>query len=206
MNRFVCLFLSCIMPICIFATNQSYGNSLTLLKCLGKEELYLHQNKITGPVYLLNQLLINKISSIENIPLKKESLKKICHRDKVTNSVAVNLLYYLLIEGKNIFHVPKNSISMGLNALISDTHYIFFKHLSRLQGETATHDCLEKKIPEIKYFSDRFKTLLPNVPTKNLFKEKDRLEKIFKSLRQLNTIMEQCAYEKEIRQNKNNSQ
>ena len=49
----------------------------TLLQCLGKEEQIIHQNKIEGPIYYLNQAFILELTALDQLPLKKEKLEEI---------------------------------------------------------------------------------------------------------------------------------
>ena len=49
-----------------------------LLVCLGKEELKIHKSKIEGPIYKLNQELINQLARANNVSVRMDVIREVC--------------------------------------------------------------------------------------------------------------------------------
>ena len=83
-----------------------------ILACLAQEELNLHKSKNTGPVYNLNQTLVNQIATIPNLKLSRENLDLVCSNKLYGPSLS--LLRLIILEGKKIFSIKKGSAGHGL--------------------------------------------------------------------------------------------
>lgn len=187
---------------------SSHGAMNPLVGCLGQEELKFHKKKYTGPVYKLNQLFLNDLVSAGDITLKSEYFERVCTKPVFTPSV--DLMREILINGEKIFmlsnRVSNASIRNFQRSAITEIQrlipHIFFSYLSDLQSQTATHDCLGKYIPEIKYFQGRFKYLENEIGSSSLMQEKSKIKKIFSSLRGFNSIQKKCLNDKKARDKK----
>lgn len=131
-----------------------------LLKCLGQEELQLHKKKDTGPQYRLNQVFINLLAGVNDIPLKQGYYRKICSMGSAPPSVA--LLKILLLKGIDIFEIrigkgksfgTGNQLS-ALEEIRDDLPRLFFNYLATIQAKAPTAGCLEKEIPEVAYYNE----------------------------------------------------
>lgn len=166
-----------------------------LLICLGNEEERLHLSKIAGPIYRLNQLFINEFAGANDIKLKQKYLKSTCASKKFSPSVL--LLRLILIKGIDIFELGE--LDMHQKGMAEDLSergaHIFFNYLGGLQGMTAHPHCLNKKIPEIKKFSDRFQYLEPNLSEKDILKDNSEIDKIFNKLKNFDAILLECEKE-----------
>ena len=175
---------------------NTWGKVAPLIKCLGKEELRIHLRKVKGPVYLLNQTLINLVAEANDIQLNKNEYAKICQNKKYPPSVA--LLKAILLRGSAVFklnktdfkkYIQQKSVVEKINEKKSQ---IFFKYLSNIQSEVKDPHCLEREIPELKYFFLKFKYLEVEVSASKILEDKEKIKRIFKKIRRLRIILKKC--------------
>ncbi len=185
-----------------FSLSSWAGFKQTLLTCLGKEEASIHKNHLEGPLYTLNQQLINEVINLDEVPIKKQYLDQIC-ASKSDFSPSVNFLRILLVEGKKIFDAdsnsPDSSAQMRIYAIDSLTAHspgIFFAYLSSLQAMAKTPACLDKKLPDLALLMDRFRYLETELTVEELLKEKERIHRIFNGLKKFDDIMKECEPKK----------
>jgi hypothetical protein len=192
------ILLSLTFGMILFPVQKSYG--LDILKCLGAEELILHQKKLTGPLYLLNQQFISELSSWGKIRIKKDELYLICTSKDFSPSV--NLLRHFLIYGKSFFKKYKvndeTTVSVRalqkslLDALLLKVPSLFLNYLSSLQALSTNPHCLDVYIPEIKYFIYQFKYLENEISSKELLSDKQKIKNIFAKIKNLGAILKKC--------------
>ncbi|MBL6988569.1 MAG: hypothetical protein ISR65_02255 [Bacteriovoracaceae bacterium] len=179
----------------IFINIPTFGSGDPLLRCLGREELTIHQKKMTGPLIYLNRFFINEFSRTDNVKISSKFLKKICETNS-DFSPSVNLLRYLLLYGTKIFTKKSRGLNHRSLASVDDISdqipFIFFNYLSKLQLLAPTASCLSKNIPEFRYFLERFKYLETDIPPSELIADKKRINKIFESLKKFDSIIEKC--------------
>ena len=60
-----------------------------LIRCLGQEELALHQQKLGGPLYQLNQEMIVLFAGNNELTLKEGLFEQICQNKDFSASVAL---------------------------------------------------------------------------------------------------------------------
>lgn len=172
----------------------------SILTCLGQEELKLHKNHQLGPVYILNQTLINELAAIGQVPIKKKYLQDICEAKRLP--ISVRLIESILIERDNMFiterqpdeteHFLKMRLS-NLDTLINETPHILYRYLAALQAQTPYPHCLNEKIPHLKEFTHRMRHLEEDFPIEKLMSDKKVLRSIFSRLRNYSTILQECA-------------
>ncbi|MBC97271.1 MAG: hypothetical protein CME63_05945 [Halobacteriovoraceae bacterium] len=170
-----------------------------ILICLGQEELQLHKTKNKGPVYNLNQTLINKLATIPNIIVSKKHTEMICNNKDYGPSIS--LLRLILLEGKSLFKIKKNVAGHGLAVgqlgnFIESAPHIMFDYLNEVQGLMPTAYCLTTHIPEVQFFYDRYKYLEEDLSGFQLIEDKNRLDQIFKKMKRVDIIMDQCKKKK----------
>ena len=68
----------------------------------------------------------------------------------------------------------------------------FFSYLADLQSLTNDPHCLNKKIPELKYFRERFFYLRGDYSSGQLLDDKKKISKIFKRLEYFGDILKSC--------------
>lgn len=190
------LFLQLSVGLIFTFSSHSFAKVAPLIKCLGLEELHLHKNKHTGPDYKLNQKLINLIAEANDIKVKQSDLKEICHHKSFTPSVS--LLKSLTLKGGKIFKLNKENFSQFLRQrsvvmkIEDEIPRIFFKYLSNIQSFMSKPNCLEKEVPNIKYFLQRVKYLESTFTAKEILKEKDRVDQIFTKLQNMDALIKKC--------------
>ncbi|GAB4015475.1 MAG: hypothetical protein Fur0010_14550 [Bdellovibrio sp.] len=182
----------------LFSVSAHAASVKKILHCLGNEELTIHKAKTDGPVYFLNQLFINELSSFNDVEVKESELNKICQQKDFAPSVF--LLYDMLLRGKEIFIIQIHKGEEGLwsykNSQIEDllnrVPHIFFQYLAHLQTLLPTHDCLNTEIPEINFFMERYHYLETDFSTEKLIKDKSKIKSIFEKLKILDKTILKC--------------
>lgn len=196
------LKLTAIVGLFMMPIANSFAQGVNpLMACLGQEELKIHRSKTTGPIYFLNQLFINELATIYGLSLKPEVLDEVCQKSLFSPSV--NLLRILLLDGRNAFDIPPASSLGGVEALAASSlesfleriPHVFFSYLSKLQALAPSAPCLERKIPEISYFIERYKYLEDVTGPKKLIEEKSKVNSIFKKLLRFDAIIKKCRKE-----------
>lgn len=186
-----------------FATNtmaksnktQSH-ESKTIIKCLVEEEFGVYALKFRGPLYQLNQKLLNEFTTQSDLNLTPKALNKICHDKEFSTSV--KLVESIILHGKNIFALNKKSkfhyyhinFIEGLRLRSLD---LFFDYLSHLQGLTASAGCIGRTISSYNEFKDTYQYLQDELGHKRMIDtSKEHVVKILDRLKELNSIMETC--------------
>lgn len=179
-----------------------------ILVCLGQEELFFHENKITGPLYNLNQIFINELSAIKNVRVTEIDLDTICQSGR--GNVSLSLLMSLLLQREKLFSIKKENdetehfFEMRKNTiqvLLDDSPHIFFRYIAELQSQTPYPHCLTTKIPELKYFIEQLKYLEGDIPIGDLMKDKLQIRSIFSKLKKYQQIYQEClVLQKELDQ------
>lgn len=209
LTKKVSLYLS-IMPLLSLLlslpTHAQQQNDI--LVCLGQEEQFFHESKITGPLYNLNQIFINELSAIKNVRVTPADLDTICLSGR--GNVSLTLLMNLLLQREALFSIKKESdetehfFEMRKNTievLLNDSPHIFFRYIAELQSQTPFPHCLTTKIPELKYFIEQLKYLEGDLPIGELMKDKERIRSIFKKLKSYPQIYQECqVLQKELDQ------
>lgn len=187
-------FLSLLLTVPVYAQQK-----LDILVCLGQEEKYFHDQKITGPRYNLNQIFINDLAAIKDVRLQRRSLDRICRSG--SQNVSLSLLMGLLIEREKLFILNKqkdetDSIfemrKSAIDVLLNDSPHIFFRYIAELQSLTPFPHCLTTKIPELDYFTQKLKYLEGDIPIEQIINDKKRFLSIFEKLKGYERIYQEC--------------
>ena len=179
-----------------------------LILCLAKEEEVIHQGKSTGPIYKLNQTLVNKLIIASDLHVKDFYVDKIC--ESKIYSPSLKLLHFLLTEGISIFNKgtsndPQDPFVFQLQVgkeLAQEAPDIFFRFLSGLQSVTPLPKCLETEIPELQEFYDRAKYLRGDVSEDQVFKEENLINRLFAKLANFNHYFKRCEILKSEKEKK----
>lgn len=172
----------------------------SILGCLGREELSLHKDHQVGPVYGLNQTLVNHLASIGETALKPQLLIEVCESKSLPPSV--RLMEVLMLRGVQAFDTSKkpdetehfHKMRMGnYETLLSELPHIFYSYLASLQSLTPYPFCLQEKIPELNYFTQRLQHLEDEVSSERLIDDKPKLKKVFEGLRRYGNILAECS-------------
>jgi len=174
----------------------AYANPL--LECLGNEELEIHKEKVSGPIYSLNRHFVNKFASFSNISIKKNYLKDICHNKDFSPSVA--LLRSILLNEMDIYIISNEEIQKAqdlstIDSFLNEIPHNFFAYLASLQNEAATPDCLEKRVKHLKSFTENIFYLESEFSAREIFQKKAMIRELFEDLKNLDSIWDQCKKE-----------
>lgn len=186
----LCFFLvTLITPLTIQAAPSP------ILKCLGKEELMLHKTKNTGPVYYLNQTLVNHIATIPNLEVSAKNVRIVCHHPEFGPSLS--LIRLILLDGGKIFNIKKDAVGHGLavgqlGSFIEQAPHIMFNYLSEIQALMPTATCLTEEIPEVQYFYDRYKYLEGDLSGNQLMSDKLKIDRLFRGLNHIDRMIKRC--------------
>lgn len=165
--------------------------------CLAKEEMRLHKAKIVGPITTLNKELLSKMSSVQQLFLKKNYLESVCNTKSGGLSPSLKFLNILLTRGVKIFYSTTEDINYKgfqqnfLEDLERHGAKLLFDFLAGLQASTAIADCLNEEIPILGQISERYKVLEVDIGPKQLLKPEE-VPEIFKKLKNLDSIYESC--------------
>lgn len=153
----------------------------------------IHRNKLGGPVYNLNQTLINNLASLGSIYLPKDKYMLVCGRKGASPSV--EFIKLMMVEGKEVIKGIRGLSKFSrltLNSLYQKMPTIFYNYLNGLKSMAPTHDCLDKHIPELEKLSTNFKYLERDLSVEKLFANKRDIYAIFRKLDDVNRIYHKC--------------
>ncbi len=156
--KFIIVFFSLILQI-----NQSHADISPIVKCLAKEEQKYHDLKIMGPLYKLNQEVINLLAIENKLVFNADFQKKVCE----SSNQALTFLRHLLLDSGEIFVIPKisgndwvlTSYTSQVELFISKNYQIFLNLISYVQIEIKSPYCLKKLIPGYEAYLEREKYL-----------------------------------------------
>lgn len=180
--------------------SSNASNRGNILHCLAREETHFHKTRNTGPEFMLNQKLINKLSSIGHYQVSNYALKAVCHSKKL--GASVSFLRLLILEPNAIFKEDKSvELSMkalnegAIESLKSEASTLLFQYLSDIQSLAKDAKCLQKSIPEISYYWERFRYLETHIGTSSIVDDPDKIDNIFKKLVNIDKILMKCNRE-----------
>ncbi len=185
-----------VITLTILSSSLSFARNMDrqLIRCLGAEEKRFHLKKETGPIFDLNQRLINEMLQIPRIEISPKTYTKICLGK---GSESLKLLEHSLLVGKKIFTIPGDVTGMQkdmttgmIDDYIEATKDILLSLISQIQTISPTPHCLEEEIPHLAKFFNDVKYLQEDVDMKLLFKKHEN--KIFKSIENYPKAFQAC--------------
>ncbi len=195
--KFLLSFLMTQYAITTYAEDLNYN----LIHCLGREEINLHKSQTEGPIYRLNQTLINSLASIGSLYIPKSSYMKICaQRNK---SPSVELIKALLVDGKSVLGSLRNLSpikKITLDSLVEGIPDLFYSYVNGVKAQGPTFDCLTNQIPELEILSTQVKYLEADLPLEKLYSDKKMINTIFNKLAKAPVYYRNC--EKNLKKSK----
>lgn len=177
-----------------FSSNAKGRN---ILHCLAEEETNYHKTRNTGPDFILNQKMINKLSSMGFYKVSNYALDYVCKKSK--QGASLRFLRLLILEPNSIFKEDKKTApsvralnESAIESLKSQASKFLFQHLSGIQTLTKDAKCLQKHIPEIEYYWERFRYLETHIGTSSIVDDPDKIDNIFKKLGYIDSILRKC--------------
>ena len=176
---------------------SSNAKRRNILHCLAQEETTYHKTRNTGPDFLLNQKMINKLSSMGHYKVSKYALDYVCNKTK--QGASLKFLRLLILEPNSIFQEDRNTEpsvralnESAIESLKSKASMFLFQQLSEIQTLTKDAKCLQKNIPEIEYYWERFRYLETHIGTSSIVDDPDKIDNIFKKLGYIDSIIKKC--------------
>lgn len=164
----------------ILFSSTCFASQSELLKCLGQEEKYIHNQKIGGAFFELNQSMISFVVMFpSDTEIHAEKLKEVCE-EKYSS---FHLLRLLITDGHKIFK-ESGELKPGGDvrrpeSLAKHSLSMFLQFLSRYQSGFSKADCLEQSIPELRSFFRKTRYLETDISKQKLLKELKGVDLIF---------------------------
>ncbi len=164
----------------LFICQLSFASQSKLLKCLGKEEKYIHDQKIGGAFYQLNSSMISYMVMFpDDIIFKSPYLEEIC-QEKFSS---FHLLRLFLTLGDKVID-RGSKVRPGLEATTNEnisknSLHMFVEFIGSMQAAQTKAGCLEKNIPQLKDFYLKTQHFETNVNYSRLVKELKNIDVIF---------------------------
>jgi hypothetical protein len=195
-------YLTIYLCLLLTFTKTLFANEI--LKCLGKEETLLHQNKVQGPIYQLNQNLIGLFSTNSELNLDSNILQESCRANKSKLGTSVILLKNLAIGRDKIFIAETGAKgSLAKNDVIQAIPGLLFDYFSGLQGLAQDPHCLDTGIPKLLALKTKIKYLESESNARTLlFQETANIVAIFNQIENLDAIYAKCKISAEKKNKK----
>ena len=178
----------CISKICFGAQVNP------VVYCLGQEEKTLHDHKLRGALYRLNQDLIEAYLNTNTLPIKKENINEIC--DNPTYSPSLSFFKLALEKGVNIFENtgddPYELKKRAKSDFILAMPDIFLNYLSQLESILPVANCLSSFIPEVRILRERMLTLAEHWKPMDILSYEKTGITILSKLTRLDDIYDLC--------------
>ncbi|HLT23130.1 MAG TPA: hypothetical protein VKZ84_06795 [Bacteriovoracaceae bacterium] len=173
----------------------SWSNSQGILRCLGLEEAKLHENKVSGPLYNLNQKLISELVQIPGVRINQVDYRRICGQ----GNESLKLLEQILIQGKSLFINTQQGMQKTITQEMIDdftilSKEIFLNFLAQVQMISPTPHCLNEHIPALPKLMEQIKYLEDEVDIQKIFGKKDLA--IFRQLQDYPLYFKACEKSK----------
>lgn len=183
----------------LFLLNSAFAAAPTksrLMVCLGAEEKALHQQKLTGSTFDLNQRLIGELVLITGIDAQPPVLKKICSRK---SSPSIELLEEMLLNPKGWAKIPtaqKGIEGSIAHELVKDLNQglpeVLLAYLGQLQAEAPDAQCLNQNIPGLKTLNEEVKWLQEEMDLAKIAGRRKRLQQIFAGIKKAPQFFAKC--------------
>lgn len=193
----------------LFLVISSYAHATPkkLMVCLGKEEQFLHETKVLGPYFKLNQQLISLfIQSPDNLELKDENYSMVCGTD--IKFPSIKLLELLILNGTELFSINLNQnditniamTNIAIDEIKEKSADILINFLANLQADASTVNCLESQIPELKMFFEQLLYIQEEYGKKNIINDLKKKSKAFGQLEKTADLLKNCKAKQQLKQ------
>lgn len=192
------------MLLTIFLAFNAFAKPRGVFVCLGQEEKFYHQEKISGPFYSLNQVMISEFLQMEpSVKLRPGALKEVCQKEK---HPSLKILKALMLERHQFFKVPNDLEELqsslakkSVDSLIRRTPDIFWEFIAGLQAFAPTVNCLEQNIPELKGLKTKSLYLEEELTQEVIFSNLKELKNVFKKIEKITTLFEECKKRRPVK-------
>ena len=175
--------------LCILVISTSAQASPDVLKCLGREEAYIHKNKIGGAFKALNQAMIGELVLLgKSLSIGPALQSQLCS-PKTTFPSFLLLEKTLLTGSKTLNHrgdltsTKDFSDQQTLKTLSQNIFDIFIDFLTKLQAQVDDPHCLTKKYPGLKEFYIQAQHVFEEQGAKKILADFKRLPKLLEDIK-----------------------
>jgi hypothetical protein len=199
-----------LLAMILISASTANAKPKKIMECLGAEEFKYHKNKVTGPLYKLNNVMISYFLQFPSIvELRPKYYQRVCN--KKDESPALGLLKEAYQHRDKIFRITnlkddqdvliaKNQISQFTQALPT----LVLNLIRDVQAQAPSAGCIEKHVPGLRDFFYEIKYLQEEINPQQLFDKRQEIVLFFNSLPKLNDYYEKCWKEKkELEKNRN---
>jgi hypothetical protein len=173
-----------------------------ILKCLAIEEQEIYKVALTGPIYYLNQELINLWTVAPEVKIKQKYISKICNNQNFSTSLA--LLKFIMVEKNDVFELKKEKTKSDITQenyiqeLIDKSPEILVRYLGKVSMGFKKPICMEKNMKNYKKLKLNLTYLNKKISDKNFeyIVSKKEVSSIFTKLTNYNQIYKQCHSQK----------
>lgn len=195
-----------LLTLYLFPQN-GYTDISPLVKCLAIEEQNFHDQKLTGPMYKLNQDLINLLAIENKLEFTDHITKLVCN----SSTQAFTFLRNLLLGKNDLFVEPKKGIpdwevtffAQQVEQLISSNYELFLNFVAAVQVEIKSPYCLKKLVPGYSDYLVREK-YLKDIQSQYLNKDSlEVMENLLDSISSVAELKEKCEkIDKNVKKNR----
>lgn len=195
MKIFFFLFLSTIFLPTVGSAKSSARYATT--QCLGREEQYLHHNKIKGPSYQLNQILTTELSDLSGVNFREDLLDRWCI-PPYDQDIARQMFDALFRESDHGLTVSGvNPAEREQSEKLKKDFIVrlpaFFDQYAMILTQTAPNTkCVDDLLGELNTLQERRRYVGDKVPFFQMAKENQLLEKTLNKLKQIPELWEKC--------------
>jgi len=181
--------------LCLFLGLNSTLCANELLECLGKEETLLHQKKVQGPIYQLNQNLIGLFSTHSELKVESNILRESCENSNSKLGTSVILLKNMALgRGKIFVGNASTAGSLGKKDIVQAIPGLLFDYFSGLQSLAKDPHCLDQEMPKLLAIKTKIKYLESESNSDVLLsQETANIKSIFTQIENLDKIYEKCS-------------
>lgn len=181
--KFITLFI-------VFFSANLFAASNDVLKCLGREEAYIHKNKIGGSFKSLNQAMIGELILLgKSLSLAPSLENELCSKETIFPSFI--LLEKILNDGARTLTYRSGSLTstkdfsdrQTVRELNKNIFDIFIDFLTKLQAEVNDPHCLTRQFPELKEFYIQAQHVYEEQGSKRILSNFRTLPKLLKSIK-----------------------
>jgi hypothetical protein len=183
----------------LFTSFNCFAKAKKMMVCLGKEEQYIHKNKIGGAFLKLNQDMIGSLVQFpSSVKMTPKMYNKICNPEIKFHSL--QLLKYLIENNDDVFYIDTNKEDISQTAiskvaikeLQQKSIHIFIDFLNALQADAPSPNCIMNAIEELKVIYTDLRYLQEELGTQKIIDSINNKQKIFQELERAPSIIQSC--------------
>jgi len=176
--------------------NIGFSEIAPIVKCLALEEQSYHDQKKSGPMYKLNQDMINLLAIENKLQFNSAIKETVC----AAPNKAFTLLKLILLSKKDLFISPKKEqneweitfFAQQVGQIVSSNYEVFLNFIASIQMEINSPNCLQQIIPGYSDYLEREK-YLKDIQSQYLNKDSlEVMENLLSTISSVDRLKERC--------------